>query len=53
MSDSRMHGVRKQMNRRKECKYCTTSSGLKKINDTITRVKQRLQEVWSGRKKKS
>lgn len=53
MSDWRQSGMRPLIDRKKGCRYCTTSSGLKKMKDTITKVKQRLLDVWSRRKKSS
>lgn len=51
MSDWRQSGMRPFLDRRRECRYCPTSSGVKKIRDTISRVKQHFQEIWAGRKK--
>jgi len=53
MSDWKQSSVRQLNDRNRVCRYCKTSSGQKKMNDTITRVRQRLQDVWSGRKKSS
>ncbi|MBP7854767.1 hypothetical protein KAZ82_02390 [Candidatus Babeliales bacterium] len=52
-SGCRMCGVRKQINRMAECKYCPTSRVIKKMKDSISRVKNKLQDLWSKRKKRS
>jgi len=53
MSDWRQSGMRPLIDRKKGCRHCMTSSGVKKMQDTISRVKERLQDLWSGRKKSS
>jgi len=53
MSDWRQSGIRPLIDRKKGCRHCPTSSGIKKMQDTIERVKHRLQNIWSNRKKNS
>jgi hypothetical protein len=47
----RQSGVTKQLNRQPGCRYCPTSGVVKKIHDTMSRVKQHFQDLWSRRKK--
>lgn len=51
MNDWRQSGMRPMIDRVKGCRHCPTSRGIKKMKDTISRVKNRLQELWAGRKK--
>ena len=51
MSDWRNSGVRPLIDRKTGCRRCPTSRAIKKMQDAIARVKNRLQELWSGRKK--
>lgn len=51
MSECRLCGVVKQRNRMQSCRYCPTSRAIKKMKDTVSRVKNRLQELWTRRKK--
>jgi len=52
MSDWRQSGMRPLIDRKRGCRYCPTSNIIKKMRDTMSRVKQHFQEMWSGRKKK-
>jgi hypothetical protein len=49
--DWRQSGMRPLIDRVKGCRHCPTSRAIKKMQDTVSRVKKRLQELWSGRKK--
>lgn len=51
MSDWRQSGMRPLIDRKRGCRYCPTSSIVKKIQDTISRVKNRFQSLWTKRKK--
>ena len=51
MSDCRQCGFIRQRNQDQSCRHCPTSRAVKKMKDTITRVKNRLQELWLRRKK--
>lgn len=50
--DWRQSGMRPFIDRRRGCRYCLTSSGLKKMHDTESRVSQKQQDLWSSRKKR-
>jgi hypothetical protein len=52
MSDCRSCGFIKQRNRDYGCKHCPTSRVIKKMKDTVTRVKKRFQDLWTSRKKR-
>lgn len=49
--DFRQSGMRPMIDRVKGCRHCQTSGGLKKMRDAISRLKNRIQDMWSGRKK--
>lgn len=51
MSDWRQSGMRPLIDRKRGCRYCPTSGVVKKIHDTISRVKKHFQTLWSNRKK--
>ena len=51
MSDWRQSGMRPLIDRKKGCRYCPTSSVVKKMKDTISRVKEHFAKLWSERKK--
>lgn len=51
MSDWRQSGMRPLIDRQQGCRHCPTSRAIKKMKDVITRVKNRLQELWTRRKK--
>lgn len=51
--DWRQSGMRPLIDRKKGCRHCPTSSVVKKMHDTMTRMQERLQELWSKRKKRS
>ncbi len=51
MRDWRNSGVRQLIDQKEGCKRCSTSRGLKKIKDAVSRTANRLKELWSKRKK--
>lgn len=51
MSDWRQSGMRPLIDRKRGCRYCPTSSVVKKMKDTISRVKEHFTKLWSERKK--
>lgn len=52
MSDWRQSGMRPMIDRVRGCRHCPTSSTVKKIHDTVSRVTQRLRDLWQRRKGK-
>ncbi len=51
MNDWRQSGMRPLIDRQTGCRHCPTSRVIKKMKDTIARVKNKLQELWLRRKK--
>lgn len=50
MKDWRNSGVRQFIDRKEGCRRCSTSRGLKKIKDAISRTADKLRELWRNRK---
>ena len=48
--DWRQGNMRPLIDRQEGCRHCPTSRAIKKMKDTISRVKNRLQELWLRRK---
>ncbi|MBP9764730.1 hypothetical protein KBD08_00150 [Candidatus Babeliales bacterium] len=51
--DWRQSGMRPLIDRKRGCRHCPTSGTMKKIHDTMSRVKKHFQDLWSRHIKKS
>ncbi|MCX5923802.1 MAG: hypothetical protein NTZ68_00030 [Candidatus Dependentiae bacterium] len=52
MKDLGANGMRPMADRIKGCRHCMTSRGIKKMKDTISRVRNHFSNLWSRRNKK-